>query len=172
MNIFLVGLPASGKTTLGKKLARFLNYEFLDTDDLIKQRERVTIEDIFDKRGEDAFRTIEKEILETVIHLKDKVISTGGGMPCFHGNMDRMNEYGTTIFLDVPVKDLLMRLGNDGKENRPLTRGKNEVELYQFLENKYKERSPFYKRAKIILEGNKIKLENIVEALNIESQQK
>ena len=166
MNIFLVGLPASGKTTLGKKLAKLLNYEFLDTDDLIKRRERVSIEEIFDKRGESAFRLLEKEILESLNESKQKVISTGGGLPCFHGNMDTMNAFGTTIFLDVPIADLRTRLGHDGQENRPLTRGKKGQELYEFLEKKYQERSPFYNKARIILKGNKIEVNQIIEALN------
>ena len=172
MNIFLVGLPASGKTTLGKKLARLLDFEFLDTDDLIKKRERVSIEDIFDKRGESAFRLLEKEVLDSLMGSKNKVISTGGGLPCFHDNMGRMNELGTTIFLNVPIVDLHKRLGHDGKENRPLTRGKNDQELLEFLEKKYQERSPFYNQAKIILQGNKIDVDQIMAALNSKSSAK
>ena len=149
--IILIGYMGSGKSTLGKKVARKLNYEFLDTDSMIEERAGMTIADIFDQFGEPHFRTLEHDLL---LSLKDRdkiVIATGGGMPCFKGNMDLLNELGKTFYLNRSVNELVHRLTN-AKRVRPLIAGKSAEELSSFVAQNLAVRNPFYKKAKFILE--------------------
>ena len=107
--IILIGYMGSGKSTLGKKVARKLNYEFLDTDSVIEEQAGMTIADIFQQFGEPHFRTLEHDLL---LSLKDRdkiVVATGGGMPCFKGNMDLLNELGKTFYLNRSVNELVHR---------------------------------------------------------------
>lgn len=149
--IILIGYMGSGKSTLGKKVARKLNYEFLDTDSVIEEQAGMTIADIFDQFSEPHFRTLEHALL---LSLKDRdkiVIATGGGMPCFKGNMDLLNELGKTFYLNRSVDELVHRLTN-AKRVRPLIAGKSAEELSSFVAQNLAVRNPFYKKAKFILE--------------------
>lgn len=148
MKIFFVGLPGSGKTTLGRALARCLNYEFLDTDDEIIRSEGKSIEAIFQVQGENYFREQEHLTLLRIISKENAVVSTGGGLPCFFNNMDLINENGLSIFINVPTVSIANRLKQGKNKNRPMVTGKSDAALLDFLETKYKERIPFYSRAK------------------------
>ena len=86
-NIFLLGMPSSGKSTLGRSLAREIGYEFVDMDKRIEIRELLTIAEIFNLKGEPYFRTVESEMLRSFPADAGLVESTGGGVPCFHDNM-------------------------------------------------------------------------------------
>ena len=109
MRIFLIGYMGSGKTTLGRKLAYILQYQFIDLDDYIEKQEGRKISHIFEEDGEDYFRKLERVYLHRVIDKEDLVISTGGGTPCFFDNMNQMNEYGKTIYINIHPKALLPR---------------------------------------------------------------
>ena len=87
-NIYLIGMPSSGKSTLGKELARNLGYSFTDMDKLIETREQKTISEIFSGQGESHFRELEKKILYGFQPDQSMVIATGGGVPCFNDNME------------------------------------------------------------------------------------
>ena len=87
-NIFLVGMPSSGKSTLGRRLARALGYRFADLDKLIVQDQKRTIPEIFASEGEDYFRKVEQRILRATQQNRSLVVATGGGAPCFFDNMD------------------------------------------------------------------------------------
>ena len=76
-----------GKSSVGKKLAKKMGFDFLDLDDYIEEKEKRTISEIFEKEGEAGFRGLEKKYLQEVSALKDKIVSTGGGTPCFYDNM-------------------------------------------------------------------------------------
>ncbi len=80
--IYLVGMPASGKTTFGKELAKALNFNFIDLDEVLVEKVGTSISDLFREKGEAYFRDLEKEILEQTTPTKT-VIATGGGAPCF-----------------------------------------------------------------------------------------
>src|SRR5260221_14675660 len=111
MKIFLIGLPGSGKTTLGKLLAGKLKLPFIDLDIEIEKSERQTINQIFENRKENYFREVESTMLKEFCNSSESfVMSTGGGAPCFHNNMSLMNNSGKTIFLDVPAKEIGYRL--------------------------------------------------------------
>src|SRR5579859_2734142 len=103
MKIFLIGLPGSGKTTMGKSLADALRLPFADLDVEIEKSEGLTVPQIFEKRGEDYFRAAESELLKKFTSSSGHfVMAAGGGAPCFNRNMTAMNQSGITVFLDVP----------------------------------------------------------------------
>jgi len=96
--IYLIGLPGSGKTTLGKQVAVKLQADFIDLDSAIEQNEGKSIAAIFKERGEDAFRQQESDLLHHyATSASPFVMATGGGAPCFFSNMDVMNASGVTI---------------------------------------------------------------------------
>src|ERR1700731_760133 len=92
--IFLIGFMGSGKTTLGRKLAHRLDYEFIDLDQVLEARAGMTIAEYFTQFGEDAFRKLESQVLKQTPYPANAVVSTGGGLPCFFDNMEWMNVHG------------------------------------------------------------------------------
>ena len=106
MRIFLIGFMGCGKTTLGKKLAKHLNFNFIDLDRFIENKTVKSINVIFDEKGEQYFRDLEKESLNEIYKMDNLVIATGGGTPCFSDNMQTMLEKGICIYLKMEAEDL------------------------------------------------------------------
>ena len=110
-NIFLIGLPASGKSTFGKSIADALSLNHIDLDRVIEAKTNKSISNIFKLYGEKYFREIERDALcELLDRSSNDIISCGGGTPCFYDNMNRMNAVGLTIFLDIPVAVIIKRV--------------------------------------------------------------
>lgn len=145
-------MPSSGKTTLGKRIAEALHYRFIDTDKLIVREEGRTIADIFAQSGEAYFREAERRVLRTIRPGDSVVVSTGGGMPCFHENMSYINTTGISIFLDVPVGILVKRILAHAQEDRPLN-NPSDPELLAVLQKRYETRFPIYSQAHIVVSG-------------------
>ena len=116
--IFLIGLMGSGKTSIGKLLAKETAREFVDTDHEIIKEKNLTIDNIFKKFGENYFRDIEHNTLLKLIKNKNSIISTGGGIILKKENVDIMINSGKIIFLDIDIKTQILRIKN--KKNRPL----------------------------------------------------
>ena len=152
MRIFLIGYMGSGKTTLGRKLAYILQYQFIDLDEYIEKQEGRKINHIFEEDGEDYFRKLERVYLHRVIDKEDLVISTGGGTPCFFDNMNQMNEYGKTIYINIHPKALLPRLLSS-PSTRPLLVGKDEKEMLDYVFKTLRSREKYYHKAKRIVTG-------------------
>jgi shikimate kinase len=150
--IFLIGFMGSGKSTLGAQLARRMEFQFVDMDQLIEETAEMSIPEIFDEHGEDIFRKWEHDILLELCQRDMLVISTGGGVPCHSNNMDLMNSHGSTIYLRLSPEALLSRLLNSRTE-RPLIKGKSETELLEFIKSKLTTREEFYLRAKYVVDG-------------------
>ncbi|MBL7701381.1 MAG: shikimate kinase [Ferruginibacter sp.] len=148
--IFLIGFMGSGKTHWGKIWAQQAGLDFYDLDELIEKREAKTIAAIFEKQGEGYFRKIETDTLKTFEGKENCIIACGGGTACFNDNMQWMNENGTTIYLYATPSCILSRVKEE-KDKRPLINKHNEAELLFFIEQKLKEREPFYSQAKITL---------------------
>jgi shikimate kinase len=158
----------SGKTTIGKKLTKKLNLQFIDLDAFIENRYRKSVEEIFAEKGEAVFREMEQKALHEVAQFENVVISTGGGTPCFFDNMTFMNKIGTTIYLKVSIDELARRL-NGSKEKRPLIKGKNQENLKTFIANNLEKREVFYNQASYTFEVEQLEtqkdLDSIVEHL-------
>jgi shikimate kinase len=146
-NIFLIGMPSSGKSTLGRQLAKRLDYQFVDTDDLIENQEISTVSDIFKYKGEDYFRLIENKILKGIQPNQKLVVATGG--------IAFIKANGTSIFLNVPPEDLLKRIQKSDANNRPLiNKTTTKEELLAHLKKRYEDRMQFYQQADIQIDGS------------------
>jgi shikimate kinase len=150
--IFLVGFMGCGKTTLGKKLANRLGYEFIDLDHVLEAKEGMTIAEYFSQYGEAKFREEESILLKQMEYPENAIISTGGGLPCFFDNMEWMNSHGRTFYVKLSPRALAERL-DKGKTTRPVLQGKTGDELIAFIEEKLSEREPFYSKATFIVNG-------------------
>ena len=155
IRIFLTGYMGSGKTTLGRALAADLNVQFIDLDHYIEQRYRKTIAQLFAENGEDRFRDIERRMLHEVGEFEDVIISTGGGTPCFFDNIEFMNAQGTTVYLDVPVERLFIRLCI-ARSKRPLIKDKDDEELRAFIIEQLEKRAPHYSKAQYSFRADRL----------------
>ncbi len=123
-SIVLIGFMGSGKTTLGRWIAREHGYTFLDTDDMIELKQQRSINDIFASEGEEYFRDLETEMIKSLADRDDKVvISVGGGLPVREVNRKLMRRAGKVVYLRTSVDELEKRLKGDTK--RPLLAGGN-----------------------------------------------
>ncbi|HRH60897.1 MAG TPA: shikimate kinase [Chitinophagaceae bacterium] len=157
--IFLVGMMGSGKTYWADKLAQQYNMQSFHLDDVIEAEERKSISHIFQHQGEHYFRELERDCLRKFEGEDNCIVSTGGGTPCFHSNMQWMNDNGITIWIDESVDVLAWRLQKE-KEHRPLISNLDDAALKNFLEEKLEERKTFYSLAKHRLHGTTITEEN------------
>ncbi len=164
MIIFLVGFMGSGKSTVGQSLAGRLGYSFIDMDARLEGEQGMTINEIFEKLGEKAFRDMENNLLKEMVSLQDTVISTGGGLPCTGNNMDLINRKGVSIYLRMDPAALLNRLSR-GKSRRPLIRHLSRQELETFICEKLREREPVYLRAHHTISGLNFKMDELLEVL-------
>lgn len=165
LKIVLIGLPGSGKSTFGLKLAQKLDFPFIDLDTYIEAQENATIPTIFYEQGEGAFRNMEtKYLLELLQQEKAYVLSTGGGTPCFNDNMDWINSYAVSIYLDVPIDTIQQRL-TVAEGNRPLFSGLDRTEVKKKLEDLAQIRNSFFLQAKIKLSGEEISTEHVFSEL-------
>ena len=149
--IVLIGYMGSGKTTVGRALAKEIGLPFYDLDWYIENRMRKKVSQIFAERGEEGFRTIERNMLHEVAEFEDVVVSCGGGTPCFFDNMDYLNQQAQVVWLrcepEVLKEHLLM-----GKGDRPLLKGKTPEELSAFIREQLEWREPYYRKARYTLD--------------------
>jgi shikimate kinase len=139
-NIFLIGPMGSGKTAVGRQLARLLGVPFRDSDAEVEKRTGVDIPFIFDREGEPGFRAREREAIEALTQLEPIVLATGGGAILSPENRRLLAERGTVIFLETSLAQQLQRVGS-GK-GRPLLAGEN---LGERLKRLRIEREPLYR---------------------------
>lgn len=140
MNIVLIGMPASGKTTVAEILGKRLGAKVLDTDALIVEKHG-EINKIFENYGEEYFRDLESAVVKEVAKSNNAVISTGGGCPLRKENVQNLKRNGKIIFLRASVAELIKRTEGDG--TRPLLRGEREERLRSL----FAVRTPAYEEA-------------------------
>ena len=158
MRIYLIGMPGSGKSTIGKKLAKLLKYEFIDMDNYIEKKACMFVDEIFDSYGEEYFRELERNTLKEFLDMDNIIISTGGGIIKNKNNKDLMN--GKIIYLKVDLNELEMRCNNSNTV-RPLLKVKTIEELY----NERKELYDYFKDIEILNNNMDDAIENIMEVL-------
>jgi len=144
--IFLTGFSGSGKSSKGAFLAKKYQKNFIDLDNYIVEKNNKTISEIFENEGEQEFRKLEHNALKEISALKNSIVATGGGTPCFFDNMTLMNKSGVTIFLKTSVETLFKRLVSD-KKSRPLLAGKSDDEILEYIKKELKMREKFYNMA-------------------------
>ena len=150
--IYIIGFMGSGKSTMGKRLAALMGWQFLDLDEKIEEIAGKTIARIFSEDGEEEFRKIESETLKNLNPVANVIISTGGGTPCHSGNMDYMLEKGITVYLKMTPGQLASRL-HDSSAERPLLKNIPDEKLLSFIGDKLCDREQWYSRAGIIVDG-------------------
>ena len=156
-----------GKSTLGKKLAYNIEYDYIDLDIYIQEQEGKSIKEIFVENGEDYFRKLERACLKKVINNKKTVISVGGGTPCYFDNIQLMNENGLTIYINMHPKYLISRLQSSEKF-RPLIDGMQDDELLDFVYKKLKEREGFYKKSHKSVNGFDLSVKKLKEYCSLD----
>lgn len=166
MKIFLIGFMGSGKTTIGKKLANYLKYDFIDLDKLIESKAGMSIVNYFELHGEEAFRQLEQDVLKNTGYPENVIIATGGGAPCFGDNMDWMNKNGSVAYLALPAKALASRLEHS-KTDRPLIRHLKGEELIEYIKIKLEEREKFYNQARFVVSASDLTAERLSLYLNL-----
>lgn len=146
-------MPGSGKSFFGKKLSEELDYQLIDLDKAIEEKEGRAISDIFASSGEAYFREVESLTLKEVSERSEhQIISTGGGTPCFLDGLDYMNAHGITVFLETKRDLLIERLAK--KNHRPLVQGDTEKRVDELLAK----RLPIYKKAQISIAHREVDL--------------
>ena len=167
MTLILVGYMGSGKSSIGMKLSRILNYEFIDLDTYIEEGIRMTISDIFKTKGEVFFIKQESFYLNEVIKKRHTIIALGGGTPCYGNNLDTLKkEEGIkTIYLKASIPNLVERLFSE-KSNRPLiSHLENKTELLEFIGKHLFERAPFYEESEITVKTDSLTIDQVVESI-------
>lgn len=158
-NIILIGYMGSGKSTVGRKAAKALEYQFLDTDALIEQEEGRTIAKLFEEKGEDYFRKKETETIRRLLtEKKGRIIATGGGLPMKEENAGLLKQLGTVIYLKAEIDTLLNRLSGDTA--RPLLQ---EGDLREKIETMLAVRGSVYERcADVVLQTDTMSFYEII----------
>lgn len=142
-NIILIGYMGSGKSTVGKKAAKALEYDFLDTDALIEEEEGMSISKLFEEKGEPYFREKETEtICRLMTEPKGKMIATGGGLVMKEGNAELLRKLGTVVYLKAESDTLLERLTGENS-NRPLLKN---GDLKEKIDTMLAIRGPVYEK--------------------------
>ena len=166
MKVFLIGFMGSGKTTIGKKLASYLKYEFIDLDKLIEAKAGMRIADYFAAHGEDDFRKMERDVLQNTHYPDHVVVATGGGAPTYDDNMEWMNENGKVAYLSLSPKVLASRLENSNTD-RPLIRNLKGEDLVDYITTKLADREPFYNQSKCVISASDLTAERLAFYLNL-----
>lgn len=163
MRIFLTGMMGSGKSFWAKRIAGFSSLPFIDLDKYIEDKSFMSVSKIFEEKGENYFRNSETKYLNEIITANEKfILATGGGTPCFHGNMELMKKSGRVIYLKTDTKELAKRVFGSA-EIRPLIH-QSSIEILQTeLESILALRKSIYEQSDIIIEMNRIDETNFAE---------
>ncbi len=166
MKIVLLGYMGSGKTTVGRQLAKELGLFFLDLDDYIEKREEAIISTIFSEKGEIYFRKKESAYLKEILSKEDGfVLSIGGGTPCYANNMSVISEAtDKVVYLKLTIDSLAARLKKE-KSERPLIKHISDKELTEFIGKHLFERSFYYSQAAFSITCDDKKLNEIVDGI-------
>jgi len=154
--VYLVGFMGCGKSTVARALSARLGWRAEDIDDLIEARERRSIADIFTRQGEPYFRSVEREMLKLVLPLRHVVVATGGGTFADPENRSMISRDGVTIWLDLPLAELVGRIPADGR--RPLVADRTQ------LERLYATRVEGYQLAHLRLPSTHLTVDEVVDS--------
>jgi len=155
--VYLVGFMGAGKTSVGRALAKRLDWRFVDIDDQIEQRERSTVADIFAKHGEPYFRNVERSVLAEQVPLRHAVVATGGGTFVDPENRAVIKADGAAVWLDAPLDRVIARIPKDGR--RPLAGDRAT------LERLFQSRHAAYLQAHLRLDSGRVSVQSLVDQL-------
>jgi len=160
-NIYLIGLMGAGKTTIGRQLAKALQWPFYDTDKVIEEQTGVDIPTIFEYEGEEGFRHREEAVIQQLKQLNGIVLATGGGAVLRHNNQMALTENGFVVYLKCSIDKILQRTRRDRK--RPLLNTEHPRERIETL---FKERDPLYiSCSDVIIDSGSMQSKAVVKAI-------
>ena len=166
--IFLIGYMGAGKSAIGKSLSKNNGYKFYDLDKYIEEKEGRKISEIFNHNNEVYFRKIENSYLKEISLIKEnKIISTGGGTPCFQNNFEIIDDLpnSLSVYLKASVETLTTRL-KDSIEERPLiSHLQDPIELNEFITKHLFERSFYYEKSKFKVKTDDLDINTIVNLI-------
>ena len=165
MRLYLIGYMATGKSTIGRKVAKRTELPFFDTDKMVEESEGAECADIITYAGEEYFRGAERRALEMTAEENDAIISTGGGLPIWGDNYDWIANHGVSVYLKRTPEQILSRLSPHGRQKRPKFRGLNDEELLQFMHTHLAEREPIYMKADMVIDCSLLNDWEIVDRL-------
>ncbi len=166
MRYFIIGYKCCGKSTMGRQLAKSLNLEFIDLDEVIEQRVGKTIPEYYSEVGDATFREEERLALHSVLKKDQVVISLGGGAPCHFDNMELMVKAGQVIYIELDNETLVNRLASVAKD-RPIVKNKTREELFRYMEDKRSACEHFYLKAHHIIDGRGLTLQRMLRDLGL-----
>jgi shikimate kinase len=155
--LYLVGFMAAGKTSVGRALARRLDWKFVDIDDLIERQEHLTVSEIFARHGEPYFRAAERAIVADQLRARHLVVATGGGTFVDPQNRAAIRGDGVSVWLDAPLDRVIARIPADGR--RPMAADRAD------LERLYEARRLAYEQAHMRLDAGRAGVDALVEQL-------
>jgi shikimate kinase len=155
--VYLVGFMAAGKTSVGRALARRLDWKFIDIDELIERQEHMTVAEIFARHGEPYFRAAERAIVADQLNARHAVVATGGGTFADPQNRAAIRNDGVSVWLDAPLERVIARMPADGR--RPLAADRAD------LERLYEGRRLAYEQAHVRLDAGRAGVDALVEQL-------
>jgi shikimate kinase len=155
--VYLVGFMGAGKTSVGRALAKRLDWRFVDIDEQIEARERLSVSDIFQRHGEPHFRDVERDVLADYVALRHAVVATGGGTFVDPQNRAIIKADGAAVWLDVPLERVIARIPQDGR--RPLAADRAN------LERLFQARRAAYEQAHLHLDAGRAPIESLVDEL-------
>lgn len=156
MRLYLIGYMATGKSTIGRKIAKRTELPFFDTDHMVEEAEGAECADIITYAGEEYFRNAERRALEKTAEESDAIISTGGGLPVWGDNQSWIAEHGVSVYLKRSPEQIISRLSPHGRQKRPKFRGLSDEELLQFMHKHLAEREPTYLKADIVVDCSEV----------------
>ncbi len=165
MRLYLIGYMATGKSTIGRKVAKRAEVLFLDTDKMIEEAEGAECADIIAYAGEEYFREAERRALEKTAEEEHVVVSTGGGLPVWGDNSEWIVKHGVSVYLKRTPEQILSRLSPYGRHKRLKFRGLSDEELLQFMHTHLAEREPIYAKADIVIDCSQMNDYEIVDKL-------
>ena len=166
LKVVVLGYMASGKSTIGKALAKSMDIDFVDLDTAIETMVGLPVAEIFQQKGELFFRKMETQVLQEQMEKKGTfVLALGGGTPCYGRNMEIVNAHTShSYYLKLSIGNLIERISKE-KEDRPLVASIKDEDLPEFIGKHLFERNPFYAQAKTTLVVDGLPVDEIVKSL-------
>ena len=159
-NIVLVGFMGTGKTTVGRAIAKKLRIQFIDTDDVIERKNQVKIADVFARHGEPYFRDLESQVVQEVAEMDNRVVSTGGGVVLRPSNLEHLKQNGRVFCLTATPQAIWCRVR--GSIDRPLLKSSDPL---RHIETLLQRRAPYYALADYQIETTNIPVVKVVDQI-------
>ena len=151
-----------GKSTLARKLSRRTGVRAVDTDTEVERMEGASVSDIFRYEGEERFRELERSVVERLAAEEE---ATGGGLPTWSDNMERLSKAGVTVYLRRSADKIAARLTPYGLSKRPKLQGMSGAELVAFMQRNIAEREPYYAQAALVIDCDVLSDDEAVERI-------